>query len=166
CVPEDTSLTLPMKIVEQPQPQSPAMLASFAAARAKLPVASPWPMHYRLRDRLKFFVAAPALAHAKPVSADFFPLTSHELRMSAAQSFAVTRDGLFMDLVPSKRFKVGQVLTGVLVLASRDGSVQALDVSAHEGFVPETDFMSDLGMTVPLSLLFAFLGGIILNLMP
>jgi thiol:disulfide interchange protein len=166
CVPEDTTIVLPIKIAAQPQPADVTLAAAFAQARARVPVASPWPMRYRLADRLKLFVAAPMLAKAKPASADFFPLTAREVRMSAPQSFAVARDGIVLDLAPAKRFHSGQGLSGVLVLTSRDGSVQALNVNAREGLVPETGFMNEAGMTVPLALLFAILGGLILNLMP
>jgi thiol:disulfide interchange protein DsbD len=166
CIPEDTSLTLPIKIAAQPQPAEAALASAFAAARARLPVASPWPMRYRGGDKLQLFVAAPSLAKAEPASADFFPLTPSEVRMSAPQSFSVASDGIVLDLAQAKRFHLGQVLTGVLVLTSRDGSVQALNVNAHEGYVPETSLMSQAGMTIPLALLFAFVGGLILNLMP
>lgn len=166
CIPEDVSLVLPMKVAQQVQPSDLAVGQAFAAARARLPIASPWAMRYRLGEKLKLFVAAPMLAKARPVSADFFPLTGHELRMSAPQSFTVARDGIILDLPPAKKFHPGQPLTGVLVLTSQDGSVQALDVNARAGLVPETEFMNEGGMTVPLALLFAFLGGLILNLMP
>src|SRR5215831_5096785 len=97
CIPEDTSLTLPIKIAAQPQPADASLATAFAAARAKLPVASPWPMVYRLADKLHLFVAAPSLAKAEPASADFFPLTPSEVRMSAPQSFSVARDGIVLD---------------------------------------------------------------------
>jgi thiol:disulfide interchange protein DsbD len=123
-------------------------------------------MRYRLNGKLQLFVAAPTLAKAGPVSADFFPLTASEVRMSAPQSFSVARDGIVIDLAPTKRFHSGQALSGVLVLTSRDRSVQAINVNARQGLVPEMSLMSPAGMTVPLALLFAFLGGLILNLMP
>jgi len=166
CVPEDTTLTLPMKVAGELPPVSSAMAQAFAAARAKLPVASPWTMRYRLKDSLKLFVAAPPIAKARPASADFFPFTGSELKMSAPQSFAFARDGIVLNLSPAKRFHAGTPLTGVLVLGSRDGSVHALNVNAREGLVPETEFMNEGGMTVALALLFAFVGGLILNLMP
>lgn len=165
CIPEDTSLVLPMRIAGQPQPPDAATVQMFAAARGRLPVASPWPMTYQLGNSLKLFIAAPTLAKAKPVSADFFPLTGREIKMSARQSFQVAPDGIVLDLKPAKKFHSGLPLTGVLVLTSRDRSVQALNVNAGEGFVPQS-LMSEASMTIPLALLFAFVGGLILNLMP
>ena len=166
CIPEDATLTLPLKTVAQRLPPDPAVAAAFAATRAKLPVASPWPARYRLANKLSLFLAAPQLERAKPVSAVFYPLTGTELHMSAPETFDVAKGGLVLDLVPAKHFHAGSTLTGVLVLTSRDGSVQALNVSARQGFVPETAFINEGSMTIALSLLFAFLGGLILNLMP
>ena len=58
--------------------------------------------------------------------------------------------------------------TGLLVLTSTDGSVQALEVSAPPGPVPPAEFSDrDSGdLSLWLALLFAFLGGLILNVMP
>jgi thiol:disulfide interchange protein DsbD len=54
----------------------------------------------------------------------------------------------------------------VLVLTSADGSVQALDVSAKPGVVPSADFGMRSGSGLGIALLFALIGGLILNLMP
>ncbi len=62
-------------------------------------------------------------------------------------------------------------LPGVLVLTSADGSTKALTIRAEPGEVPAASFdeaptSSGSGIGIPLALLFAFLGGLILNLMP
>ncbi len=55
----------------------------------------------------------------------------------------------------------------MLVLTSADGSVQALDIHATPGAVPPAKFGERGGsLGIPLAVLFALLGGIILNLMP
>jgi thiol:disulfide interchange protein DsbD len=55
----------------------------------------------------------------------------------------------------------------VLVMTSSDGSVQALTVDAPAGAVPPADFPAGSGdMSVGLAILLAFLGGLILNVMP
>jgi len=168
CIPEDAMLTLPLKAVPKPLAPDPAMLQSFAAARAKIPVPSPWPSRYRLsaNRKLELFLAAPRLGRAKPLSAQFFPLNPKDLEMSAPETFDSANGGLVLDLLPAKHFHAGAPLAGVLVLTSRDGSTQALNLSAHEGFVPETAFINEGGMTVALSIALAFLGGLILNVMP
>ena len=46
CIPEDTTLTVPLKI--GPAAIEPSRAGAFAAARARMPVPSPWTMRYAL----------------------------------------------------------------------------------------------------------------------
>src|SRR5690242_6018809 len=71
CIPEEAALTLTLAVGKQDA--DPAVAKEFAAARALLPVASPWKLTYTLGDNLDIYVAAPSLAAAHPTSADFFP---------------------------------------------------------------------------------------------
>jgi thiol:disulfide interchange protein DsbD len=63
---------------------------------------------------------------------------------------------------------VANPLQGLLVLTSSDGSTQALEVSAPPGPVPPAQFDNAASgdLTLWLAILFAFLGGLILNVMP
>jgi thiol:disulfide interchange protein DsbD len=168
CIPEDATLSLPLKI--GPPSIDPASAAAFAAARARLPVPSPWNTRYALSSALDLYVAAKSLARARPVSAQFFPLEPGLINAPAKQTLGFSRDGLVLRMTAGKHLvSKGGVLAGVLVLASSDGSVQALDVKALPGEVPsaefgETDAKGDIGLV--LALFFAFVGGLILNLMP
>ncbi len=171
CIPEETVLTITLP-VGAATPDA-AVAKDFAAARALLPVASPWKMNYALDSSsgtsLDLFVAAPTLAQARPTSADFFPGRSRLIKNAAPQQVGYTKDGLVLRLTPGT--KVGGLLEGLLVLTSTDGSVQALEVAAPPGPVPAAEFSSaQTGGGDELSLwaamLFAFVGGLILNVMP
>lgn len=167
CIPEDAVLTLPIKIGATVR--DPANVAAFAAARARLPVPSPWVTRYALSPALGLFVATKALALAHPVSAQFFPFATGVVVAPAAQTMGFADNGLVLRMTPGKFFaKKGGALEGVLVLASSDGSVQALQIKALPGPVPTAVFPSgertDIGLL--LALAFAFIGGLILNLMP
>jgi thiol:disulfide interchange protein/DsbC/DsbD-like thiol-disulfide interchange protein len=165
CVPEDASLILRLGVTAQPGLPDANNARQFQIARARIPVASPWPVRYALNDTLDLFVAAPELSHARPVSAVFFPMSGREIKSTAPQTLGFTNDGLLLTLTPSRKFNPGSPLVGVLVLTSADGSIQALNVDARAGVVPRPAlFASD--MTFVLALLFALLGGVILNLMP
>jgi thiol:disulfide interchange protein DsbD len=166
CVPEDTTLTLPLHVGGSQLFVDRDLIARFAAARAKLPVMSPWPLVYRLGNTLDLFVASPQLASARPTAAEFFPFASGEIKSTAQQSLGFASGGLVLRMTPSKKFKGGATLSGVLVLTSSDGSVSALEVHARPGVVPATEFANESGMTLALALFFALLGGLILNLMP
>ena len=164
CVPEDAVLSLPVRI--GPAAPDPAVAKQFAAARALLPVASPWTLTYARGSSLDLYAAAPALAAAHPVDAAFFPLASGTVKNAAPQTMGFTKDGLVLRLTPGDRPPQG-ALEGVLVLKSSDGSVQALTVDAAQGPVPDADFAAAPGgLTLLLALAFAFVGGLILNVMP
>ncbi len=169
CVPEETTLTLPLKI--GPAVPDAGAAKDFAAARNLLPVASPWKLNYALSKTLDIFAAAPALATAHPVEASFFPDKPGIVKGSAPQKMGFTKDGLVLRLTPGdKAAATAGALTGVLVLKSSDGSIQALKVDAPSGpvpdaFGPQTQSGAD-GITLWIAILSAFLGGIILNAMP
>ena len=162
CVPEDATLSLKLNVGDASLPPDP----DFTAARAKLPVASPWPMRYAPGTTLDLFVQAAPLAAAHPAKAEFFPLKPGTVNGIAPQQLGFAGNGIVLRLQKSKKMKSG-ALEGVLVLTSSDGSTQALQVSAMPGPVPDADFGGAGGGTgLWLALVFAFLGGLILNLMP
>jgi thiol:disulfide interchange protein DsbD len=156
CVPEDATLTLPMGVGDATLPPDPA----FRDARAKLPVSSPWPMRYHVGDTVDLFVQSPQLANAHPAKVEFFPAASGYIKGIAPQTAGYAKGGLILSMQPPKRL-VGGDLKGLLVLTSADGSVQALVVNAPPGAVPSAG-----GLELWFALLFAFAGGLILNLMP
>jgi thiol:disulfide interchange protein DsbD len=166
CVPEEAQLSVNVPVGKGDV--DPAVAKDFAAARAKLPVASPWKMAYALGQTLDLYVSAPTLAAAHPVSADFFPATSGLIKNPAPQLVGYAKDGLVLRLTPGA--KVHGDLAGLLVLTSSDGSVQAIEVNAPPGPVPAAEFTAgsaDSGeLTLWLAMAFAFLGGLILNVMP
>ena len=169
CIPEDASLILPVKIGDGAAEASVAK--DFAAARAALPVASPWKLNYSLGKNLDIYAAAPALAAAHPVEAAFFPLKPGMIKSPAPQVMGFAKDGLVLRMTPGDKIaQAGGMLEGVLMLKSSDGSVQALQVAAPPGPVPDADFGGSAGteggITLLLAIVFAFAGGLILNAMP
>ncbi|MEP6831466.1 MAG: protein-disulfide reductase DsbD domain-containing protein [Rhizomicrobium sp.] len=171
CVPEDATLTLPIKV--GPAAPDPSVAKDFAAARNLLPVVSPWKLNYALSKNLDLYANAPALAAAHPVEASFFPDKPGIVKGAAPQKMGFTKDGLVLRLSPGDKVAAATgALTGVLVLKSSDGSIQALTVDAPSGPVPDAfgtqDASSDAagGITLWIAILSAFLGGIILNAMP
>lgn len=164
CIPEEQALTL---TVNAGGGADPGVAKEFAAARAALPVASPWKVTYALGNTLDLYIAAPSLAAAHPRSADFFPAGAGLIKNAAPQLVGYAKDGLVLRLTPGN--KLHGVLNGLLVLTSADGSVQALDVAAPPGPVPQADFPSASAsgdLSLWLAMAFALLGGLILNVMP
>ena len=163
CIPEDAQLSLPLTIGEGAPPYA-TIRQEFDAARAKLPVASQWPAHFKNGAVLDLFVASPTLAAAKPKDAAFFPYTEDMIAGTAAQSMALAKNGVGLRLAAGPKLK--NALDGVLVLTDSDGSVRALDIKAIPGPVPDLHFDTGHELGLALALVSALIGGLILNLMP
>jgi len=166
CIPEDTTLSLPFAVSASPRKPDPAIAAQFAAARDRLPVVSPWPARFRLGQALDLFVAAPKLTGAHITDVRFYPFDQGNVKGIAPQQWRVLPDGIVLRLAPGKRAAAMRALRGVLVLTAADAPSQALALSAAAGSVPAANFGSEGELALPLALLFALLGGVILNLMP
>ena len=167
CIPQDQDLSLAMKIGDGAP--DPANAKDFADARAQMPVASPWKLTYAVSgSNISLYAEAPALAAAHPVDAVFFPLKGSIVKGPAPQTMAFTKDGLVLKLTAADKASISGNLAGVLVLTSSDKSVQALNVDAPAGAVPDVGGGAAAGteITLLLAVAFAFVGGLILNAMP
>jgi thiol:disulfide interchange protein DsbD len=96
---------------------------------------------------------------AQVASARFFPDAPGAIVNRAPQALGFTATGMTLKLALAPGFQAGARLPGVLELTDPQGTMQALKIDAAPG--PAV-------ATVPLALWFflAFLGGLILNLMP
>jgi thiol:disulfide interchange protein len=167
CIPEDVTLSLPLTLSATPLAPYATIEEDFAAARAKIPAPSPWPVVFHAGDTLDLFVASPSLSKMQLSDVTFFPSAEGMVAGMAPQQRGAADDGLVLRLTRPKGAKSLKTVSGVLVLTSTDGSVQALDVNALPGTVPAARFgggANEGGFM--LALLFAFLGGLMLNLMP
>jgi thiol:disulfide interchange protein DsbD len=182
CVPEDAVLTLDVPVVAaapQPDPQWGAQIAK-AVADAPRPAAltatfagSP--------ETVKLAVAGAPLAGADMGDAYFYPYDGTVIDHAGAQRIERGPDGLTLTLVSNVAFQMGQPpqqLVGVLALKNA-----AYEITATPGAAPagtsglgpppgsKTDATGGGGPGgAPIGLLvaalFAFGGGLILNLMP
>jgi len=175
CIPEDTQLSVPVTIADKTAPPDDSATTLFAAARTKLPHASPWNARFDASDkRFALLIESPELAGARPRSADFYPYTDGMVEPAAPQKAGTATTGLVIEsktgwkmATAEKRAGVDKI-PGLLVLTGADGRVDALNVDAVPGPVPVAAVVlqgeSDVGLMQ--ALLFALLGGLILNLMP
>ncbi|HBK05440.1 MAG TPA: cytochrome C biogenesis protein [Acetobacteraceae bacterium] len=156
CVPEesDFSLTLPVGI---PSPSAQAGL--FAAHDRAVPRTSPWSA--RIAPDGTLFVQGPELTPATVTDAWFIPDQPEWIQDDAAQPLSVRMGGFTLALKPAKGFDATKDLTGVLSVRDRTGMQTDVVVDAVPG-PPPPEAMPPLAQI----LVFAFLGGLILNLMP
>ncbi|MGD0105874.1 MAG: protein-disulfide reductase DsbD domain-containing protein [Rhodopila sp.] len=156
CVPEegDFSLTLP---VGKPGPSEQAGL--FAAHDRAVPRPSPWTA--RIAPDGMLFVQGPELTTATVTDAWFIPDQPDRIQDDAAQPLSVRAGGFTLVLKLAHGFDASKSLSGVLSVRDRTGMQADVVVDAVPG-PPPAPAMPPIGQI----LVFAFLGGLILNLMP
>jgi thiol:disulfide interchange protein/DsbC/DsbD-like thiol-disulfide interchange protein len=156
CVPEeaDFSLTLPLG---QPSPSPQAPL--FAAHDRTVPRPSPWAADIASDGTL--FVQGPELTSATVTDAWFIPEQPNHIQDDAAQPLSVRDGGFTLALRPAAGFDATKPLAGVLSVRDRAGMQADVVVDASPGPAPPPAMPP-----LPRVLAFAFLGGLILNLMP
>lgn len=172
CIPEQLTLALALPIADH---SVVAPHAAIAAARAQLPEALPWPArHARIDGALLLEIdhATPALDGA---AWWFYPLEWGHIDHSAAQPVHITESGLRLTLTPGPAPGSAEAaLAGVLVLTEhgpagplRRGFSLTAPAAAADGLAPLRPVVPPAGdIGTATALLFALVGGLILNLMP
>lgn len=173
CIPEEADLSLPLTVGATPAPADSRMAAAFAATRAKLPHPSPWPARFAAGEKnLSLLLAAPELGKARPRDAFFFPYMDGYVQPASPQKIEATSEGLVLSGIAggwrldsaAKRAAVNRI-DGIVVVTGADGRTEAIEIAATPGYVPgAAPDESEVGLL--RALLFALLGGLILNLMP
>ena len=156
CVPEegDFQLNLPAA-VPGPNAQTPLFVAHDRA----VPRPSPW--QAQIAPDGSLWVHGPELTPTTVVDAWFIPDESGQIQDGAAQPLSVRNGGFILGLGLAKNSHAASGLDGILAVRDRTGLQTDVELHAVPGPAPGPAFP-------PLRrvLAFAFLGGLILNLMP
>ena len=161
CVPEQAHFMLtapaagPAAAHAAPSAQAPL----FAATDRRVPRPSPWPAHIAPDGTL--WLRGAELNGAAVMDAWFIPAAEGTIEDAAPQLLSTGPDGMTLSLKPGPAFKPTADLDGVLAVRDRSGQETDVTVSAMPGAPPEA-----FAMPFAQVLGFAFLGGLILNLMP
>lgn len=145
----------------------------FRNARTALPEMAIWAADltvYPAQSRLKVYVAEAEVSGISDVY--FFPAGDGVTQYAAKQQWFVTDDGLFVDMMRLEGGIDAENGNGVLVLSYEDQSSRAIEIEAE--LIKESSVAANTGSSpsvqasLPLwqALLFALLGGMVLNLMP
>lgn len=183
CVPgsADLRLTLPAATPGTSIGAKPETRALFAAARERLPVPSPWSARLAAQgDRLALHVAAPGLKPDTIQSVAFFPYAETAIENAAPQVATIDAEGLHLSLARGDLNEpIPAALPGVLTFAETtpDGVVRrayavgeapavATANPVAETVAPAPAAAPEESLTLWSAVGLAFLGGLLLNLMP
>lgn len=173
CVPQDGTFSGELPVGDMQVSASSTDL--FSAARMALPELPIWNASldvYESQSRLKLYVDETELDAI--AEAYFFPAGEGITEYAAEQQWAFTEEGLFVDMKRTAGGLEASSGEGVLYLAFENGSERAVEVAAKLNIQPvggttATEVNSPtVAATIPLwqALVFALLGGMVLNLMP
>lgn len=158
CIPQSAVLHIPLnKASGTPQ--------FFAAARAAIPQPFSGRAHVAKTKRgVTLTLTGPSLAGADIAHAQFFPATKRAVAYATPPRIARHGDRLTITLAAARHAKPFRALAGVLEL----GPGHALDISATPAGAAAPAGAAEPAFAAGLvgAMLFAFLGGLILNLMP
>ncbi|MFV3074252.1 protein-disulfide reductase DsbD family protein [Niveispirillum fermenti] len=171
CIPESAALSIAVPVLAETAPVDPDAAALFAAARAALPVPSPYEATLSPGDKThRLALAAPGLDRGRVTDVFFFPHEYTVAASNATQPITLDAAGLTLTLEPAGALPAGPV-TGVLTFTEQlDGQSlrHALAVEAAVGPPAAALSPPPAGLQTGLlsALLLALAGGAILNLMP
>jgi thiol:disulfide interchange protein len=177
CVPEDAVLTLRLPVTRSPAPADPKWGDRIAKALAEAPKPAGLTGAFeRQSGGLKLAITGPVVANADLAGAYFFPFASTVIDHAKPQVIERGPEGLTLTITPGYDFQgptPPTVMAGVLAFGGR-----AYEVSATAGPLPAAaaglgapqvraqPIAAPGGLGLVSAAIFAFIGGLILNLMP
>jgi len=174
CVPEDKQVSLTLPVTAGPAPLDPTWGPKIAQAIAAAPKPAPLAATFQPKGaNVSLAVAGAPLKGADLAEAYFFPASATVIDHAKPQAIERGPDGLTLTMAPGYDFQGGRspkVMAGVLAVGGK-----AYEVTAAPGAPPpgtsglgpppaKAGGGADLGLAT--AAVFAFLGGLILNLMP
>jgi thiol:disulfide interchange protein len=183
CIPEDANLQLTIPASPAAGGIDPAAVALFTTARGELPSAQPAPTSARISgDKLIITLGRDWGATLSQItSLAFFPYDEGGIEYATPQTMTRTQEALELSMKIGYQPPKAGAIRGVLVATEKNGAqtdsvpieiaadfsgAGADQVKAGPRFAPVTKTRQEPEHSLPTLLLFAVLGGLILNLMP
>ena len=178
CIPESADLRLLLPVGAHAATLDAAAAPLFAAARAQLPDAAPAAADASVRQGRLLITLGPAWGAAlgRIKSLEFFPYDDGVIEYAAPQTLTRTADSIELAMKVGYQPPHAGTIDGLLVatrdtglstvpleVAARFGSGDGTTLQAGPRFAPAGPAPA---ATVPVLMLLAVLGGLILNLMP
>jgi thiol:disulfide interchange protein len=173
CVPGEAIANLDLPIAAGPAPQDPQGHALIAGALASTPRAGAVTATFqRAGAAVRLSIGGAALAGTDAGNAYFFPYSSASIDQAKAQPIERGPRGVTVSLTPGADFtgKTPTSLAGVLVVDGRGYDVaasQGAPIAGTSGLATSTSSSVSAGAVgLLVAMAYAFVGGLILNLMP
>jgi thiol:disulfide interchange protein/DsbC/DsbD-like thiol-disulfide interchange protein len=183
CIPEDAQLQLTLPVNAEPGAADPADAALFTAARSELPSAQFAATTARVQNGQLVIALGKEWGTTLPQikSLAFFPYDDGGIEYAAPQTLTRNKDGVELAMKLGYQPPQAGMVRGVLLateLSGNDTVTVPMEIAANfagaDGsqskagprFAPATGAAEKTSASLPVLLLFAILGGLILNLMP
>jgi thiol:disulfide interchange protein/DsbC/DsbD-like thiol-disulfide interchange protein len=183
CIPEDASLRLTIPVSAQAGGVDPNSATLFTTARSELPSAQPAPTSARIQgDKLIITLSREWGATLSQItSLAFFPYDEGGIEYATPQTLARTKDTVDLAMKVGYQPPKAGAIRGVLVVTEQNGTqtdtvpieiaadfsgAGAAQVKAGPRFAPLAQSNKEPERSLATLMLFAVLGGLILNLMP
>ncbi len=184
CIPESATIEVPLEILPEGQIENVSSSEKIRAAVNSLPVESPWAVTFeKVEGQLQLYWHAPELVNTISEgvlkSAEFYP-NGNLIKNAQEQRLGHGSDGISLSVPLAGSVDVSESISGLIVLEENldTGPVRrAFNITAtpHQltgggaldfgtSYVSASKRAGDLSFVI--AALFAFLGGIILNIMP
>ena len=168
CIPGEAKLALDLPVSTHPALPDPAVQELFATARRQLPKPANFEARFATaHQELRLLLPKTALAGMAQPSVSFFPFDANAIDAAAEPKLQRRAGGfeLVMQRADTPAATVPKGLDGVLVLRDANGGEQALSLQALPAAAASAE-ENAAAIGWWQALLFALIGGIILNLMP
>ena len=175
CIPQDAQLELKLPVSAKPGAPDPKEAALFAAARSELPGAAPAPTTARIEAGRLVITLGREWGSTLPQikSLAFFPYEEGGIEYASPQTLTRTGNDVELAMKIGGRPPRGGIVRGVLSATEQSGTETltvpmeiAAALSVNGGVRSAAVAPAKEAPSMPVLLLFAALGGLILNLMP
>ncbi|MEJ2544686.1 MAG: protein-disulfide reductase DsbD family protein [Calditrichaceae bacterium] len=174
CIPGSADIKVRLEVKNEPMQINERYTETFANARSQLPISSEdWSLQAATNDKeLLIQVKTPSWFTGNIEQMVFYPYTTNFINNVSEQTLS-KKDNQFQLKIELAKMKpqIPDTIRGILITESGwrgEGSEKSMEV-----IIPVSENLSSLTGAAPsglnsiwLALLFSFLGGIILNLMP
>lgn len=164
CIPQDAALGLQLNVGAGGIETNYSEM--IAASRAALPQPATWPTNASVRNGVLTITARPDHGD-KVTGAVFFPYDEGVIVNAAPQELEINANELRLEIPTGEKAAAAKTLNGLLVVQADGASAAGYEIAAPIGAAGASASAPPVeAMSLAAALLLAFMGGLILNIMP